>query len=182
MKIRRDINKLIIKKIVEITFVLCFVFISAFLWHGNKTQTVLSSLATYSNINYTDINIKNPISYNMFPMSDDDAMQSLEPCLISLFNGTYTPEYYILVLKIDKKSTLDYNYLNIGIDNFVFSLKDLDRKDDDDYYIFVLDNDSIIGETKEYKVRMWLNTMAQNDMQAKEIIMDFAIINETTQA
>lgn len=179
MKTIKDINKLIVKKIIEIMFVVCFVFFATYLWRSKQAQSFFASISTFRDLSYTNMNIENPIGYSMFPMSDDFAMQNLKPCTISVFNGTYTPEYYILVLKIDKNSTLDFTYLNIGVNQEVFSLNELNRKDDNDYYIFVLDQDTIVGETKEYKVRVWLNTLAENDMQAKELIMEFDLMNES---
>lgn len=179
MKTIKDINKLIAKKVIEIVFVLGFVFFSAYLWRSKQAQSFFDSISTLQDLSYTNMKIENPIGYSMFPMSDAYAMQNLKPCSISVINGTYTTEYYTLVLKINKNSDLDYTYLNIGVNQEVFSLKDMDRKDDSDYFIFILDYGIIVGETKAYEVRLWLNTLAENDMQAKELIMEFDLINES---
>lgn len=182
MKIKKDINRLILKKILEITFVLCFAIVSTYLWQSKNAQLFSNSISTFSSMHYTNIKVDSPIQYNMFPMRDEEAMQNLKPCIVSVINGTYILEEYTLILKIDKNSTLDYQFLNIGIDNMIYSLKDLYRQEEDNYYIFVLDTAQILGNTKKYEVRLWLNSMTGNDQQSKTLIMDFDLKNETTTA
>lgn len=181
MKIVRDINKLIITKVVEIIFVLGFVFFASFLWQSKNAQEFLSSIASFSNLYYTNFMVENPIDYSMFPMRDEDAMKNLKPCTIKVINETYTSENYVLVLKVDKSSTMDYHFLHIGINDSVYSLNDLEQIEESNEFTFVLTKDNIMGDTKNYEIRLWLNTLAGNEMQGKNLIMRFDLINETTQ-
>lgn len=182
MIVVKDINKLILKKVLEIVFVFCFLLISTFLWRSKNAQLFSSAISTFSNLNYTNIKVDSPIEYTMFPMDDQDAMQNLKPCIVSVRNETYTLENYTLILKIDKNSTMDYQFLNIGIDNTIYTLKDLFRQEEDNYYIFVLDTDQISGNIKKYEIRVWLNNLADNNMQSKDLIMNFDLKHETTMA
>lgn len=181
MKIVKDINKLIVKKVIEIFFMIGFVFLSTFLWNSKNTKDFLAVAAgSFNNLSYTNISIDNPINYSMYPMTDKNALEKLSPCYIRVSNDTYKMESYALVLKINKASTLDYQYLNIGIDNKIYSLNDLKRKDNIEEYLFILDEASIKGSVKTYEIKLWLNTTAGNDMQAKDLIMTFDLISETT--
>lgn len=181
MKIVKDINKLIITKVVEIFLVVGFVFLASYLWRSKNAQDFFSSIASFSNLYYTNFTIENPIDYSMFPMRDEDAMQNLKPCTIKVMNETYTSENYALILKIDKTSTMDYHYLHIGINDEVYSLNDLEQTEELENYVFTLAKDKIVGNTKNYEIRVWLNTLAGNEMQGKNLIMHFDLINETTQ-
>lgn len=181
MKIVKDINKLIITKVVEIVFVVGFVFLASYLWRSKNAQEFFSSIASFSNLYYTNFTIENPIDYSMFPMLDEDAMQNLKPCTIKVMNETYTSENYILVLKIDKSSTMDYHYLHIGVNEKIYSLSNLEQTEELGNYVFTLAKDTIVGSTKNYEIRVWLNTLAGNEMQGKNLIMHFDLINETTQ-
>ena len=86
----------------------------------------------------------------------------------------------MLVLKVGKNSSLDYQYVNIAVDNEVFSLKDLSRIDDQENYYFILDENTLKGEQKIYKMKIWLDERTGNDMQAKQFIMSFQLLNEVT--
>lgn len=181
MKIVKDINKLIITKVVEIFLVVGFVFLASYLWRSKNAQEFFSSIASFSNLYYTNFMIENPIDYSMFPMRDEDAMQNLKPCTVKVMNETYTSENYALILKIDKTSTMDYHYIHIGINDKVYALNDLGQVEETENYVFTLAKDTIVGNTKNYEIRVWLNTLAGNEMQGKNLIMHFDLINETTQ-
>lgn len=181
MKIVKDINKMIVRKVMEIVFVVAFIFGSAQIWNNEKTQEVLNSIATFSNANHLDLQVKNQINYSMYPMTDEKAMERLVPCTLIVSNGTYTTEAYSLVLKINKSSTLDYNYLHISVDDSIYALNALEKEVTENEIIFVLDRNTLMAEQKEYQVRLWLNELAGNDLQAKNLSLKFDLINETTQ-
>lgn len=173
MKIINDINKLIVKKIIEIVCVACFLFVSFFFWKSGNTKSII---AAFQDLSYTNFNIENPIDYAMFPMTDEDAMKNLNPCYITVSNETYTKEDYILVLVVNKNSTLDYNFLNISVGDEIYSLNTLEKIENEEEISFILVNDSIVGNLETYAVRLWLNSLAGNDMQNKELIMHFDLL------
>lgn len=181
MKVINDINKLIVKKVIEIIFVSCFVFLAGFLWKSNNAQEFLTSIASFNNLYYTNFTMESPIDYSMFPMADEDALKKLKPCTIKVINETYTNENYRLVLKIDKSSTMDYHYLHVAVNDQIYSLANLEQIEEAEDYVFILAKDSIVGTTKMYEIRVWLNTLAGNDLQGKNLIINFDLINETTQ-
>ena len=181
MKITKDINKIIVRKIVEIVFVFAFVLYAGHLWNSENTQEFLTTIATFSNANYVDFSVDNSMNYVMFPMTDEQATKSINPCIIHVNNGTYTLQDYTLVLKIDKTSTMDYHYLNISINGTIYHLNTLETIEDDNEFIFILDKNNIVAETKDYAIQLWLSSIAGNEMQGKNLTMNFDLIYETTQ-
>lgn len=180
MKIVKDINKLIRNKILEIVFIIVFVFVATSLWKSSNTGHLLAMVSSTGNLSYTSLQIENPIQYEMFPMRDVDALKNLEPCVLVVSNDTYTEEDYLLVLKIDKSSTLDYHVLNLSLNGEVFALKDLPVLDEYENYYFVLDENTLKGNQKQYKVQLWMDASTGNEMQAKSLIMNFELMNEVT--
>ena len=180
MKIVKDINKMIVRKVIEIVFVFAFILGSAQVWRSEKTQEMLNSIAVFSNASKLSLQVKNQINYSMYPMTDERAMEKLVPCTLTVKNETYSEENYTLVLKIDKSSTLDYNYLHISIDDTIYALNALEKEITNKEIVFILDRNSLLANQKEYEIRLWLNTLAGNDLQAKNLSMQFDIIDETT--
>lgn len=180
MKAIKDINKLILIKMFEIVFVIGFLFFSVTLWKDNTTQEMFSMATSFTNLNYTNMQVENPISYSMYPMEKERALSTIEPCSVIVSNDTYTEEGYMLALRVDKNSSLDYQFVNISVDEEVYSLKDLSRIDDQDNYYFILDENTLKGEQKIYKLKLWLDERTGNDMQAKQFIMSFQLLNEVT--
>lgn len=174
-----NVNKLVIIKIFEIVFTICVVFFSVQLWHSKGTQNFFVNSLLPSTLSYTNLTIENPIDYSLYPMTDEMAMETLKPSFVKVSNDTYTMEGYFLTLKIDKSSTLDYRYLKISLNDKIYLLSDLEKFEYNDIYSFVLDKNVIASSMKTYIVRLWLDTSAGNDMQAKNLVMYFDLSKET---
>lgn len=180
MKIIKDINKLIIIKYLEIVFVLVFLFFSIFLWKARYSKEFFSSEFAFSNLNYTHLSIENPINYAMYPMHNEKALQNLKPCFITVINDTYTEESYLLTLKIDKSSTLDYQYLNLSIADNIYPLNTLERIEEKNNWYFILDQYVLKSEQKTYEIRLWIDARGGNELQSKDLIMGFELMNGVT--
>ena len=157
MKIVRDINKLIVKKVLEIVFLVFFVFFATFLWRTSGKEYLLASVS-----------------------GKEEALSRLKPCILTVSNNTYTEESYMLVLRIAKSSSLDYKFLNLSINGVVSSLTDLPRLEETEDYYFVLDQNSMKGSEKKYHVLLWMDASTGNEMQSKSLFMGFEIMNEVT--
>ncbi len=180
MKIVKDINKLIRRQILEIIFMIGFVMVSTSLWKSSNAEHLLSMVSSTTTLSYTSLQIENPIEYEMFPMHNQYALQNLQPCVVIVSNDTYTEEDYMLVLKIDKSSTLDYQLLNLAIDGEIFSLKDMSLLEEYENYYFVLDENTLKGNRKTYNIQLWMDESAGNEMQAKSLLMNFELMNGVT--
>lgn len=179
MIVKRNLNRLIIAKLVEIVFVCAFVYISITLHQTLQNLQSVAYVPSMDRLNYTSLVVENPIHYLMFPMDNDVAMQKLEPTRLRIINESLTEEAYTLVLEISKNSTLDFHCLNISIDKEIFALQDLTKKEDSNNIYFILDEDSIIGSTKEYEIKLWMDAATGNEMQNKDLILSFELKKST---
>ncbi len=179
VKAVKDINKMILIKGIEIMLTIGFMFLATNLYNNGKTQEVLHSIMAFQNVRHTTLNVQNQIDYMMFPMTNEKAMEKLVPCTLLVHNDTYQKENYTLVLKVNKTSMTDLSSLNISVDNSIYSLNDLENETINGETIFILDRNTIAGESKEYDVRVWLNTSASN-IQTNNLTLHFELLNETT--
>lgn len=170
---------MILIKGIEIMLTIGFMFLATNLYNNGKTQEVLHSIMAFQNVRHTTLNVQNQIDYMMFPMTNEKAMEKLVPCTLLVHNDTYQKENYTLVLKVNKTSMTDLSSLNISVDNSIYSLNDLENETINGETIFILDRNTIAGESKEYDVRVWLNTSASN-IQTNNLTLHFELLNETT--
>lgn len=180
MKIVKDINKLIMREVLEIVFLLVFVFFVTSLWSSSDKNYLSTVVSSMQNLSYTNLKIENPIQYEMFPMQNQVALQNLKPCILTVLNDTYTEESYMLVLKVSKSSTMDYRVLNVSVDGVVYPLTLLPFVEELDNFYFVLDENTLKGAQKQYKVQLWMDASTGNEMQAKSLIMNFELMNVVT--
>jgi hypothetical protein len=181
MKERKHINKLIISNVIEIIFVMAFIAITIPLWLSLHSSESLASASIYDDFTYTSLYVEDSKTLTMYPISDDVAIKYVNPYKITLVNDSLTLENYDLVLKIDKSSTMDYKGLKISINGNISYLKDLNLTEDDDNYIILLDNDDIVGETRDYSVKLWLDENSSSEIQGKNLVMSFDLIKNTTE-
>jgi hypothetical protein len=179
MKEIKNINKLIYANIIELIFVVAFIFGSIPLWENLNNSISLKTASSFENISYTNLTVDNPSEYVLRPMSNKEASESLEPYKLYVVNDTLTEEEYTLYLKIEKTSSLDYNNLNISINDSVIPLNELEMKEDLEYYYFTLDNNSIVGNTIDYDVKIWLDENTGNEAQGKSLSLTFDIEKNT---
>ena len=171
----KQINKLIYGKIIEISVLIAIILVSFPLWKKLDIKDYLSTAAFYEEAQYSYLEIENyPIDL-MYPISTIYAIKNLQPTIIKVKNETLTQEDYTLTLKIAKDSSLDYNCLNISLNNKVKSLKETLISEDEENFYFSLASDTIIGEEKEYKFLIWMDEKTGNEMQGKTLNYDFEL-------
>ncbi len=173
----REVNKLIISKIVEINIVVIFLIFSFPIWQNiHKEQEIANSVALTG---YTFVEVANPIDYVMYPMSDEKAVRYLKPCHLTVKNDMEQDIDYTLALRISKESTLDLNNLNILINDKVDNLINLNSLEEQDYTYFIIDSNNLIKNENEYDVIFWLNENTQNLAMKQELIFSFEIIDNS---
>jgi hypothetical protein len=176
-----NVNKLILKKVLEICFVLTFIFASVPLSQKLSQSTSLASAAYFDNASFTSLNVTEPAQYFLYPISNKEAINTISPYNLEVVNDTLTLENYTLYLKIEKTSTLDYNALDIEINDNIYSLNTLDMESDDEYYWFVIDKNSIKGDTYNYSVKIWMDENTGNNMQGRSLSLAFDLVENSTE-
>lgn len=177
MKIKKNINKLIIKKIAEITFVVAFMLFTIPFCH--KLRDKVSIAKSYDNIIYTSLTVNDDIKYDMYPMHNDYALENVKPATLTVTNDTYTKENYTINLMINKNSTLDYNLINIAINNEIYSLSKMNKIEDNDSYIFPIINSDIVSTVQKYEFKLWINDSASDEIQGTNLELSFSLEKNT---
>lgn len=180
MKIKKNINMLIATKVIEIIFVCAFIFISIPLWQRMSDVSNLSTAISNNGLTYTGLSVENELNYNMYPMTTEDALNNLKSSKLIVRNDSLTSEEYTVLLTISKQSTLDYNCLNIAIDDLVMPLNSMNMNEDEENYSFIIDTNNLKGEQKEYLIKIWMDENTGNEMQGKSIILSFELIKSVT--
>lgn len=175
MKIEKQLNYLIIARIAEIIFVLAFLVLSYPLFENMRLTSSLLKESAGLELAFTSLKIENQISYPLYPISEKEALKKFEPTKIIVENNSLTEENYWIVLKISKNTTLDYHYLNMAIEDKIYSLNNLTMEEDSENYKFFILKDVLKGDKKEYNLKIWLDETAENDMQNKVLISSFEL-------
>ncbi len=183
MKLKKDINRLIIAKVIEIIFICVFLVVIAPL---RKNMENIASMALLSptpedKLSYTTLAIGDIPTNSIIPIDDNKALTDIKDTILTVKNDSLIKENYILLLSISKKSSLDYNVLNIAIDNKVKKLNQLVMEEDNNNYHFILDENALEGDSKEYKVKLWLDNSVGNEMHGKSLILDYEIAKSVTE-
>lgn len=180
MKVKQNLNRLIIAKVVEIIFVCAFLFLSFSLRETFINIQTLAFVPDKDQLNYTNLSVNNPLNYVMYPMKNSDALTKVSDTTLTVNNESLTKENYSLLLVVSKNSSLDYNCLNIAIDNQIYALNTLPQKEDNNSFYFILASDSIVGSQKEYKIKIWMDESTGNEMQNKKIILSYDIVKSVS--
>ena len=69
MKIVKDINKMVLRKVIEIIFVIVFIVGTSQIWRSEKTQEMLDSIALFSNTSNLSLQVKNQINWRNLVVS-----------------------------------------------------------------------------------------------------------------
>lgn len=174
MNATKNLNMLIAAKIAEIIFVCTFILLSIPLCQ-NMGKAVAKIEFSDKNLNFTSLAIENNLDYSMYPMSQKDALNKLAPTKLIVENNSLTTENYDLILKISKNSTLDYNCLNIAIDDKIVPLNTLKYMEDSINNYFIIASESLKGNNKEYSIKLWIDEKTGNEMQNKELNLSFEL-------
>ena len=81
--------------------------------------------------------------FNTLTNVDAKDYESLEPENVLLRNATSKTQHYNLFYVYAKTSTVSYKNIYLSLDYEVFSLSDLSYTEDNDYYYFLLDSNSL---------------------------------------
>ena len=171
---------LIAAKIVEIAYIIAFIFVSIPLWKQINEVTNYTSVFSHNGLTYTGFTVENELDYSMYPMANEDALVRVKPTKVIVANNSLTEEEYTITLKISKYSTLDYNCLNIAIDDLVMPLNSMDRSEDNENYYFIIDTNKLRGNTEEYLIKIWMDEQTGNEMQGKSLTVSFELTESVT--
>lgn len=176
----KQINQIIHFKIFEISIMILVIILSFPLWKKLNIDETIATAAYYNKATFSYLDIEEPKKGPMVPIPTHEILNSEKKTKIKVINDTKTQEEYNLLLKLDKKSTLDYHCLNIEFANEVTPLEEKYYYEDEEYIYFSLIIDTIYAEQKDYDFMIWLDYYRTgNDMQGKMLNYNFELLKGT---
>jgi len=173
------INKKIRGLLLELVFVTIIFTLAFSLWiNPNTTMAAFAS----SNGDQTVLleEVKPLRLENIYPISDNTAINEGEKGLFRLTNNSNVNSKYSIIYRIYNTSTLNYEFLKyqLIIDNksFVDFLSNVQINEENNYIDFVLYNGEIDKNSeKTYEYTMWLDSKVGNEAQNKVLSAEFVV-------
>lgn len=175
--------KIINKKIRSVAFELIFTIIIFGLAY-NVWINPNASIAAFASSNENQtvlLEEVNPLKLeNIYPISDEKAINEGEKGLFKLTNNSNTNSKYSIIYRVYNYSTLDYNFLKyqliIDDKSFVDFLSNLQISQENNYIDFILYNGEIDKNSeKTFEYTMWLDSEVGNKAQNKSLSAQFVV-------
>ena len=158
-------NKEIRGLVTEIIIFTIIIAVMIPLWinvsQKNKNDTyALLSMSSELKIQETTTNVQ---TY-LIPYEDNYASENIKARNFMVTNMGSNDKDYYFIMKIDKKSTLDYKDVVSEVNDEIIHLKDANmQEDDDNYYLYLLSD--TIEETDNVEFKMWLEQDTSYNME-----------------
>ena len=154
---------------IIITFILVFTSIPLWEYAGGKKGAILAQ----SN-NELSITMEIGEFKELLIIEDNRAPQYIKPTDISLRNKNDSLKECELLMLVDKKSTINYKYIRISIDDVVYKLTDLTAIEDNENYYFILNKYSIRPYSNQtVEVKLWIGEEIGTVSQEATLITNF---------
>ena len=163
----KSIRRLFIS--IIITFILVFASIPLWNYSSGKKGAILAET-------YKDLTVS--VEIGKFPqmiiIEDARAFKYIEPTNISLRNKNDESKECELLMLVDKKSTINYEYLRVSIGDKIYKLTDLVKIEDKDNYYFILEKYNIEPyKDIKLKVRIWISENVKDIDENSSLITNF---------
>ena len=162
---RKDFNRFIVIKFI-ITIVLLFVI-------------VVGLFSFVLNLNNKEDGKKVEVNVGDLPTilkkyTEEEALASVRPTIVSVSNKNEEVAEFELYITVDKKSTIDYNFLRVNFDGITYDLSKLHNYDLGSKYYFEIKKDKINPKrTNEYDVYIWLDSAYVENNDSQDIYINF---------
>lgn len=170
MKMEKEINYMIVAKIVEIMFIITFIILSFILLQNIRGNGISFEKSLGLDLSYTSLKLENQMVYSMYPTSENEVITRLKDTKIMVENNSLTEENYRVILRVSKASSLDYNVVKIAINDKIFHLSTIFLGEDEMYYKFLIASDTLKGARKEYNVKLLISEIPINEIQNKQLV------------
>lgn len=175
-----NINREILKCLIEINALLFIVIVTypvmSFIGESEGSK-IAEFYDNYETDRLTLYYEKQADLSNLFPVTEEYALNNFEKSIINVVNNTNENKVYNLVLIIEKNSTLDTKYLKININGKTYKLDDLYYTENNYVKYFIIDNNTVKKESINYNnIYIWLDYETPNSEQNKTLTMNFDIL------
>lgn len=166
---RKGVRKLVVSIIIAISVII----VSIPIWRVSEGNTI-----GLVNTRYTELPIVVKIEKlkSLLIVSDEEASTFVEPTELTLKNRNGHAKSFNLYLLVEKKSTINYQYLRVSIDDKIYKVSELKMESDYNNYYFLLDGfNTDAYETKNVDIRLWIGTEAEGLDQSSTLTTNFVI-------
>ena len=151
----------------HIFIVIAVVIISIPIWNNAPSKAGANIAASFKDMQV----MLDFEGFDRLTTINDSSYQDLEPKDITLRNATKNNKNYNLAYVYSKTSTVPYKDIMLSLDNQVYALSDIKYTEDNDYYYFILDSDTIDAyTTKDVEARIW-TTATTGSLTGSFIVM-----------
>lgn len=155
------INREIFRISIELISLICLIVFTYFWWSKLNITQYADFVKQGSKPSLELKLIQRIENYNLFPLSDELAIENIMPGIIRVENYTSVAKNYNLIFMIDKNdTTLDYNIIKVSINDEIYYLKDIDREEDMEVVYFIFNEDTV-KDYKDYQIRIWMDEEAK---------------------
>lgn len=146
--------KFLIGEIIIITFlsVMTLLFLNKTI---NNKDKIINNYYTYAEKNIT-IEEKTKYNYNLYPMTDNYAINNLKDSTF-IINNIGNKTNYELLLVIDKNSTLNTENIKFKVNDKVINLNNYNYQDDHNLYYYIEKSTLKEREYKSITYKLWLD-------------------------
>lgn len=154
----------------NIVFVILWIILSGMLWKnfdiGEYEQYAKTSLEQ-STIGY-NIEAENGYILNVI---DNMEIDEVDKMTLRVYRNTYSNEYYQMALKVEKKCDIDK--LKIIINDNLYNLKDLLTTEDNEYYYFVVGENTLTANMDVYSISLAVDRLDASAFLNQDYSIDF---------
>lgn len=181
------INQQIKKIFFELVFAILLFIIALFLWlspNKSLSRFLISETNSKNIVSLEEIKPLNLI--NIYPISDEDGINSDTNAILRIKNNSKTNSRYILSYRVNNNSTLDISYLKYHVIdeelNKVDFLSNLGKNKEENYTDYVISTGELApNDEKNIDFNMWLDSNVGNEAQGKSLSANFVIISYNTE-
>ena len=156
-------NKIIKGLIIEIFFFSLVIVGSIFTFPNLKEENLKKTEAILAYSNKLSINKVDENNYNLFPMTDEYAINNLKYNTLKVTNMVNKDIDYELFLVIDKKSTLNVENIRIKVDDKIDYISNTLSYEDEDCFYYLLSTKKINNNSYNMiNYIIWLDDKTQN--------------------
>lgn len=159
--------------ILSIMVAVSMIVISIPFWNfGNSSKLNILAMGN------TDLPVAYKIgTFDSLTVMDNEVAESLiAPTELVLKNRNGFEKQAKIIMLIEKRSTIPYEYVCVSINDEIFNLKDLIKEEDDDnYYFYVKDVSLDLYEEKKFDTRIWLSKNINEISSSSRLITNIIV-------
>ncbi len=158
----------IMKSVIITTIIVLF---SIPIWNYTSHKNSLALADAYGNL---DIAVDIGGFSALTLVENNRAFDVISPTDLSFRNQNDFKKDFEILFLVTKDSTVDPNFINVSLDNKVYSLKNLERREDEENSYFVLRKESLDAYSEiQYKTRIWLDAEAARPTENSILTTNF---------